>query len=94
MWNALQVLYEEIVDVKDSKINMLIYEFDLFCIEPREFVESMQTHFLHLINKLYNLGKFVSNKDCANKILRFMCRERQLKVTSIKEYNNLNTLDM
>lgn len=75
MWNALRTLYEGTKDVKESKINMLTKEFELFHMEPKEFVESMQTRFLHLINKLNNLGKYVSNKDCANKILSSMCRE-------------------
>lgn len=61
-WDAIQTLYEKIDGVNDSKINMLAGEFKLFRIEPRESVESMQTRFLHLINKLHNLGKFVSKK--------------------------------
>lgn len=75
MWDALQTLYEGTDDAKDSKINMLAEEFELFCMEPREFVDSIQTRFLHLINKLSNLGKTFSNKDYANKIVRYMCRE-------------------
>lgn len=57
-------------------------------------MNSMQTHFLHLINKLNNLGNFISNKDCANKILRSMCREWQPRVTAIKDSNDLSTLDI
>lgn len=34
MWNAIQVLYEGTGDVKDSKLNMLINEYDLFYMEP------------------------------------------------------------
>lgn len=57
-------------------------------------MDSMETRFLHLINKLTNLGKTFSKKDCTYKILRCMCREFQQKVTSIKESNNLSTLDI
>lgn len=38
-------------------------------MEAGESVDSMQTRFLHLINKLRDLGKIFSNKDCTNKIL-------------------------
>lgn len=94
MWDALQTLYEGTKDIEDSKINMVIYEFKVFLMELGEFVESIQTRFLHLIRKLNNLGKSTSNKYCANKILRSMCREWKLKVTTIKDSNYLNTLDI
>lgn len=66
MWNVLQVIHEGTEDVKEYKINMLKEEYELFHVEPNEIVEPMQTHFLHLINKLENLGKSLCNKDCAN----------------------------
>lgn len=67
MWNALQTIYDGTEDVKDSKINILIEEFKLFHMEPEESVGSMQTRFLHLINKLNNLGKSFYKKDYAKK---------------------------
>lgn len=51
MWDAIQTLHKERDDVKDSKVNMLTEEFELFCMEPGESVESMQTRVLHLTNK-------------------------------------------
>lgn len=84
LWNTLQVLYEGIEDIKDSKINMLTEEYELFHMEAREFLESMYTRFLHLINKLDNFGKSFSNKDYANKNIRSMCREYQPNVMAIK----------
>lgn len=57
LWNALQVLYKRTKDIKDSRINTLTEEYELFYMESSETVESMQNHFLHLINKLDNLGK-------------------------------------
>lgn len=44
-------------------------------MEPEEIVAFMQMRFFHLINKLDILGKTASNQDCANKILRSMCKE-------------------
>lgn len=79
-------------DVMDSKINMFTEEFQLFCMEPGESSDSMQTRFLHLINKLRELGKTFYNKDCTSKILRSMCREWQPKVTAINDANDLSTL--
>lgn len=85
MWDNLQTLYEGKNNVKDSKINMFTKNFELFFMESGESVDSMQTRFLHLINKLSNMGKTFSNKDCTNKILRSICGEGQPKVIVIKE---------
>lgn len=73
MWNALQILNAGTDDVKQSNINILIEEYDLFRMELTEIVESMKIHFIHLINILHNLGKTLSKQYCANKMLRFMC---------------------
>lgn len=34
-------------------------------MEAIHIVESMQKHFVHMINKLYNLGKTLFNHNCA-----------------------------
>lgn len=52
MLDSLQALYEGAEDIKDSKINLFTEEFELFRMEHEEFVDSMQTRFLHLINRL------------------------------------------
>jgi hypothetical protein len=52
----------------------------------------MKMKFTHIVNKLQNLGKTISNQNCTNKILRCMSREWQSKVTTIKESQNLKTL--
>lgn len=63
-------------------------------MELEEYVDSIQTRFIHLINKLRDFGKTFSNKDCTNKILRSMCREWKPKVIARKEENDLSTLDI
>jgi len=61
-------------------------------MEDGESISSMQTRFTHIVNKLQNLGKDISNQDSTNKVLRCMTRDWQSKVTTIKESRNLNTL--
>ena len=92
MWDMLETLHEGTNDVKQSKINTLIQQYELFHMEDGESISSMQMRFTHIVNKLQNLGKDISNQDSTNKILRCMTRDWQPKVTAIKESQNLNTL--
>jgi len=88
MWDALETLHEGTDNVKQSKINTLVR------MEQGETISSMKMRFTHIVNKLQNLGKTISNQDCTNKILRCMTKEWQPKVTAIKESQNLNILSM
>jgi len=63
-------------------------------MEDGETIPSMQMRFTHIVNKLQNLGKTISNEDCSYKILRCMTKEWQPKVTAIKESENLNAFSM
>jgi len=92
MWDALETLHEGTKDVKQSKINTLIQPYELFHIEDGESISSMQIRFTHIVYKLQNLGKDISNQDCTNKVFRCMSRDWQPKVMKIKESQNLNTL--
>jgi len=94
MWDALEILHKGIDDVKQSKINTLVQQYQLFRMEDGESMSSMQMRFTHIVNKFQNLGKDISNQDCTNKILICMTREWQPKVTAIKESQNLNALSM
>lgn len=59
-----------------------------------ENIVDMQKRYTHLINCLNALGKPISNEMATNKVLRCRYRECQPKFTSIKEANNLLTLDI
>lgn len=61
MSNDIQVLYEGTKYIKESKINNMIDEYKLLLMELSETVESMQMHFIHLINKLDSLGNTLTN---------------------------------
>jgi len=94
MWDTLENLHEGTDDVKQSKINTLIQQYELFQMEDGESISSIQMRFTHIVNKLQDLGKVISNKDCTNKILRCITRDWQPKVTTIKKSQNFNILDI
>jgi len=72
----------------------LLQQYEIFRMEDGESISYMQMRFTHIVNKLQNLGKDISNQDYTNKILRCMAREWKPKVTAIKESQNLNVLSM
>jgi hypothetical protein len=46
-------------DVKQSKIDTLTHEYELFCMEQEENLASMQMKFTQILNKLSNIGKTI-----------------------------------
>ncbi|XP_058766926.1 uncharacterized protein LOC131640543 [Vicia villosa] len=92
MWDALEVAHEGTSEVKQSRINTLNQEFELFRMKQGESISEMQKRFIHLTGRLNALGRPVSNENATNKILRCLRREWQPKVTAIKEANDLTTL--
>ena len=94
MWDTLVTHFEGTNDVKISKINTLTQEFELFHMLDGETIEDMQQRFIKITNKLHGLGKPITNQDATNKILRCLSRCWQLKVTAIKEANDLTTLSL
>ncbi|GAV83027.1 UBN2 domain-containing protein, partial [Cephalotus follicularis] len=57
MWDLLEVTYEGTNQVKESKISMLVHEYELFIMNDNESLSDMFTRFTTIINSLKNLGK-------------------------------------
>ena len=41
--------------VNETKINMLIYQYEMFKMNDNEFIDEMTTSFVHIINQLKDL---------------------------------------
>ncbi|XP_070029590.1 intracellular protein transport protein USO1-like [Nicotiana sylvestris] len=54
---ALQTAHEGTIQVKQSKIDMLTTEYELFSIENDESIQDMHTRFTSIINELHSLAK-------------------------------------
>ncbi|GAV71217.1 UBN2 domain-containing protein, partial [Cephalotus follicularis] len=70
MWNLLAVTYEGTNQVKESKISMLVHQYELFMKHNDESISDMFTHFTTIINSLKNLEKYYPNQELVRKILR------------------------
>ncbi|GAV73798.1 zf-CCHC domain-containing protein/DUF4219 domain-containing protein/UBN2 domain-containing protein, partial [Cephalotus follicularis] len=69
MWDLLEVTYKGTNQVKESKISMLIHEYELFMMHDNESISDMLNRFTTITNSLKNLGKSYSNQELVRKIL-------------------------
>ncbi|GAV75155.1 UBN2 domain-containing protein, partial [Cephalotus follicularis] len=63
MWDLLGFTYEGTNQVKESKISMLVHEYELFIMHDNESISDMFTRFTTIINSLKNLGKSYPNQE-------------------------------
>ncbi|GAV60504.1 UBN2 domain-containing protein, partial [Cephalotus follicularis] len=68
------VTHEGTNQVKESKISMLIHEYELFFMYEKESISDMFTRFTTIVNSLKNLGKNYSNQELVRKILNCLPR--------------------
>ncbi|GAV68047.1 zf-CCHC domain-containing protein/UBN2 domain-containing protein [Cephalotus follicularis] len=94
MWDLLEVTYEGTNQVKESKISMLVHEYELFIMHNDECISDMFTRFTTIVNSLKNLGKSYSNQELVRKILRCLPRSWTPKVMAIEEAKDLSTLPL
>ncbi|XP_070023136.1 uncharacterized protein [Nicotiana sylvestris] len=59
IWEAFQTAHEGTIQVKQSKIDMLTTEYELFKIRDNESIQDMHTRFTSIINELHSLGKTI-----------------------------------
>lgn len=93
MWDAWKIFMREPTTSSNQR-SILIQQYELFHMEDGESISSIQTRFTHIVKKLKNLGKDISNQNFTIKVYKCMTRYRQPKVTAIKESKNLNTVSI
>ncbi|GAV75721.1 zf-CCHC domain-containing protein/DUF4219 domain-containing protein/UBN2 domain-containing protein, partial [Cephalotus follicularis] len=63
MWDLLEITYEGTNQVKESKISMLVHEYELFVMHDSECISDMFTRFTTITNSLKNLGNESEEDD-------------------------------
>ena len=94
IWNALQVAHEGTSQVKQSRIELLMRQYELFDMGDRETVMDMYTRFTHITNELKSLGKSFTTEELVRKILRILPRTWEAKVTAIQEAKDMNKITL
>ncbi|XP_063936111.1 uncharacterized protein LOC135147189 [Daucus carota subsp. sativus] len=90
MWNKLVVTYEGTIDIKDSRMDTLIQEYENFKLQDAENIIDMETRFTRIVDKLAQLGKNYTRNEKNRRALKSLPPSWKVKVTTIKEMHNLN----
>ena len=92
MWDILEVTHKGTSDVKRARKHALIQEYELFQMKPGETISDVQKRFTHIVNHLIGLGKVFDKEELNIKVLKYLDRNWQPKVTAISETRDLTTL--
>ncbi|XP_019236240.1 PREDICTED: uncharacterized protein LOC109216534 [Nicotiana attenuata] len=92
IWEALQTAHEGTTQVKQSKINMLTTEYELFRMQDDESVQEMHTRFTSIINELHSLCETIPRNKLVRKILSMLPNSWESKVNTITEAKDLQEL--
>ncbi|XP_075080000.1 uncharacterized protein LOC142165321 [Nicotiana tabacum] len=89
IWKAFQTTHEGTTQVKQSKIDMLTTEYELFRMKDDESIQDMNTRFTSIINEIYSLGESIPRNKLVRKILSVLPSSGVSKVYAIKEAKDL-----
>ncbi|GAB2275675.1 hypothetical protein Dimus_039143 [Dionaea muscipula] len=94
IWDSLKNKYEGNEEVKESKVDILVHQYELFTMNEEESITEMYARFSKIMNSLKGFGKNYSQEDKVKKILRVLPKAWRPKVTAIQECKNLKTLSI
>ena len=93
MWQTLENHYEGNVQVRSKKVQLHMYEYELFKMKPHETITEMTNRLNAIITTLKKLDKPFTKEEVNNKILRILPKKDwKFRVTSIEEAQDLATL--
>ncbi|XP_019224828.1 PREDICTED: uncharacterized protein LOC109206461 [Nicotiana attenuata] len=78
--------------VKQSKIDMLTTEYELFRMKDDESIQDMHTRLTSIINEIYSLGEIIPRNKLVRKILSVLPSSWESKVNAIIEAKDLQEL--
>nr|XP_016456946.1 PREDICTED: uncharacterized protein LOC107780858 [Nicotiana tabacum] len=91
MWDKLEVTYEGTIKVKETRINLLVHDYELFQMKEGESIEEIFARSSKIIGDQKAFNKPYSSADQVRKILRSLPTTWQTKGFAL-EYQNLDKL--
>ena len=92
VWKALEIKHEGTNQVRETKIEMLVGQYEFFKKKEGEAVKDMAARFTTIVNRLHTLGREYPQKHQVRKMLRAMTKEWDTKVIAIEESSNLDKM--
>ncbi|XP_070009563.1 uncharacterized protein [Nicotiana sylvestris] len=92
IWEALQTTHEGTTQVKQSNMDMLTTEYELFRMKDDESIQDMHKRFTSIINELHSLGEIIPRNKLIRKILSILLSSWESKVNAITKAKDLQEL--
>ncbi|XP_028082490.1 uncharacterized protein LOC114283818 [Camellia sinensis] len=94
IWDKLVVTHEETTQVKESRMSLLVHNYEFFKMKPDENISQMLTRFTDIIDSLKSLGKTYTNAKIVRKVLQSLPKSWENKVIAVIEVRDLSTLSL
>ena len=95
IWNKLIATYEGTSQVRETKLNMFVHQYELFKMQDDESIKDIFTRFTNITNNLKSLGKSYSIEEMVRKILRCLPKNKWgPKVMAIEEAQDIKKLEL
>ncbi|MQM16654.1 hypothetical protein Taro_049611 [Colocasia esculenta] len=94
MWEKLRITYEGTDKVKETRIDILVAQYERFQMQLGEPITQMYNRFTDITNGLAGLEKLYEIGDMVRKILRSLPTSWTPKVTAIEEANDLRIMSL
>ena len=94
IWRLLEIIHEGNNQVKKSRINILVHDYELFFMKDFESIVEMFSRFMVVVNELESLGKTYIEVEKFMKILRSLLKKWEAKVMAIQEAKDLTKVPL
>ncbi|MQL73079.1 hypothetical protein Taro_005421 [Colocasia esculenta] len=94
MWEKLRITYEGTDKLRETRIDILVAQYERFQMKPGESITQMCSRFTDITNGLAGLGKGYDMGDMVRKILRSLSASWTPKVTTIEEANDIRGMPL
>ncbi|XP_075077235.1 uncharacterized protein LOC142163975 [Nicotiana tabacum] len=94
IWDALQTAHEGTNEVKRSRIELLMRNYEIFSMKESEHIHKMMTMFTIITNELKLLLKVFTSEKLVSKVLRILPASWESKVKAIQEAKELDKITL
>ena len=94
IWNILQTVHEGTKVVKINKLQQLTTKFESIRMSDDECFDEFYAKLNDIVNSAYNLGEIYDQPKIVRKILRSLTEDIRLKVTTIIESKDVNSISV